>query len=80
MCLLFHCEQSEKDQAEMKQLRETVEQQSKTIKRFNRGESKQTAGKEQLNAKQRAGVKAQVKKPHSASHLCCSANNFKPLA
>lgn len=33
------CLQSHKDQAEMKQLCETVEQQSKTIKRFNRGES-----------------------------------------
>lgn len=32
------CLQSEKDQAEMKELRETVEQQSKTIKRFNRGQ------------------------------------------
>lgn len=31
--------QSEKDQAEMKELRETVQQQNKTIKRFNRGES-----------------------------------------
>lgn len=30
--------QSEKDQDEMKELRETVAQQSKTIKRFNRGE------------------------------------------
>lgn len=35
----FHCLQSEKDQVEMKELRETVEQQNKTIKRFNRGES-----------------------------------------
>lgn len=35
----FHSLQSEKDQAEMKELRETAAQQSKTIKRFNRGES-----------------------------------------
>lgn len=39
--IVSHCFQSEKDQAEMKELRETVEQQSKTIKRFNRGESEQ---------------------------------------
>lgn len=31
--------QSEKDQAEMKELHETVQQQNKTIKRFNRGEA-----------------------------------------
>lgn len=37
--LYFHSLQSEKDQAEMKELRETAAQQSKTIKRFNRGES-----------------------------------------
>lgn len=37
--LFFHYLQSQKDQAEMKELRETVEQQGKTIKRFNRGES-----------------------------------------
>lgn len=35
----FSLFQSEKDQAEMKELRAAVEQQSKTIKRFNRGES-----------------------------------------
>jgi len=30
--------QTEKEQAEMKELYKTIEQQSKTIKRFNRGE------------------------------------------
>uniref|UniRef100_A0A3Q0RRI6 Uncharacterized protein n=1 Tax=Amphilophus citrinellus TaxID=61819 RepID=A0A3Q0RRI6_AMPCI len=55
--------QSEKDQAEMKQLRETVEQQSKTIKRFNRSmmAAQEFEGmKEQLDLEQSLRVKAET--------------------
>uniref|UniRef100_A0A3Q4H872 Shootin-1-like n=1 Tax=Neolamprologus brichardi TaxID=32507 RepID=A0A3Q4H872_NEOBR len=55
--------QSEKDQTEMKQLRETVEQQSKTIKRFNRSmmAAQEYEGmKEQLDLEQSLRVKAET--------------------
>ncbi|CAI5653191.1 unnamed protein product [Oreochromis niloticus] len=56
--------QSEKDQAEMKQLRETVEQQSKTIKRFNRvsmmAAQEYEGMKEQLDLEQSLRVKAET--------------------
>uniref|UniRef100_I3J970 Si:dkey-280e21.3 n=1 Tax=Oreochromis niloticus TaxID=8128 RepID=I3J970_ORENI len=57
-------QQSEKDQAEMKQLRETVEQQSKTIKRFNRvsmmAAQEYEGMKEQLDLEQSLRVKAET--------------------
>ncbi|XP_062416443.1 shootin-1 [Pungitius pungitius] len=56
--------QSEKDQAEMKELRETVEQQSKTIKRFNRVSTmaaQEYGGmKDQLDLEQSLRVKAET--------------------
>uniref|UniRef100_A0A3B4Y8Y2 Si:dkey-280e21.3 n=1 Tax=Seriola lalandi dorsalis TaxID=1841481 RepID=A0A3B4Y8Y2_SERLL len=55
--------QSEKDQAEMKELRETVEQQNKTIKRFNRSmmaAQEYDGMKEQLDLEQSLRVKAET--------------------
>ncbi|XP_022616109.1 LOW QUALITY PROTEIN: shootin-1-like [Seriola dumerili] len=56
--------QSEKDQAEMKELRETVEQQNKTIKRFNRvsmmAAQEYDGMKEQLDLEQSLRVKAET--------------------
>ncbi|GLD66839.1 shootin-1 isoform X1, partial [Lates japonicus] len=56
--------QSEKDQAEMKELRETVEQQNKTIKRFNRvsmmAAQEYEGMKEQLDLEQSLRVKAET--------------------
>ncbi|KAF3694258.1 Shootin-1 [Channa argus] len=56
--------QSEKDKAEMKELRETVEQQSKTIKRFNRvstmAAQEYEGMKEQLDLEQSLRVKAET--------------------
>uniref|UniRef100_A0A3Q3ELL5 Uncharacterized protein n=1 Tax=Labrus bergylta TaxID=56723 RepID=A0A3Q3ELL5_9LABR len=55
--------QSEKDQAEMKELRETVEQHSKTIKRFNRSvmaTQEYDGMKEQLDLEQSLRVKAET--------------------
>uniref|UniRef100_A0A3Q1G9G8 Shootin-1 n=1 Tax=Acanthochromis polyacanthus TaxID=80966 RepID=A0A3Q1G9G8_9TELE len=55
--------QSEKDQTEMKQLRETVDQQSKTIKRFNRSmmaAQEYDGMKEQLDLEQSLRVQAET--------------------
>ncbi|KAG7219538.1 hypothetical protein INR49_010763 [Caranx melampygus] len=56
--------QTEKDQAEMKELRETVEQQNKTIKRFNRvsmmAAQEYEGMKEQLDLEQSLRVKAET--------------------
>lgn len=80
--LFFHCLQSEKDQAEMKELRETVEQQNKTIKRFNRGESQhiikyiKNISKRSRTAKQNASssVWTQVKYVTYQLYSCQHAN------